>query len=135
MIAKKVLFALFILYFSASCEAPPGAEKVYRITVQNNSGEIVNVFLSKVYPDTSLPAVKPLLRGILPGSNTFLDSEEKWEKVFDELPQDTLSLFVLSSDTVVAHSWDEIRDEYKILKRYDLSYSDLSNNDWTVSYP
>ena len=43
--------------------------------------------------------------------------------------------YVFSVDTLEKYSWEEIREGYKILKRYDLSMDDLDSLDWTITYP
>ncbi|NLL27401.1 MAG: hypothetical protein GX259_01250 [Bacteroidales bacterium] len=70
-----------------------------------------------------------------PYERTPYDSKEKWEKVFKKLPKDTLSIFIFDSDTLAKYSWDRIRSDYNILKRYDLSLKDLETQNWTISYP
>jgi len=41
----------------------------------------------------------------------------------------------LYPDTLKNDSWENIRDNYKVPKRYDLSLDDLKNMDWTINYP
>ena len=48
---------------------------------------------------------------------------------------DTLSVFVFHIDTLLNHSWKEIRDGYKILVRYDLSAKDLESLRGEIYYP
>jgi hypothetical protein len=64
-----------------------------------------------------------------------IESHLSWDKYFETLPYDTLSLFIFHTDTLNMYSWDEIRDDYKILKRYVFSYDDLERMDWTITYP
>jgi hypothetical protein len=54
-----------------------------------------------------------------------LGSWLSWEQFFNNLPKDTLSLFIFHTDTLTKYSWEEIRREYKILRRYDLSIEDI----------
>jgi len=44
-------------------------------------------------------------------------------------------LIVYSIDTLNHYSFEQIREEYKILKRYELSVEELENSDWIVTYP
>ena len=48
---------------------------------------------------------------------------------------DTLSVFVFHIDTLLSHSWKEIRNGYKILVRYDLSAEDLESLKGKIYYP
>ena len=49
--------------------------------------------------------------------------------------KDSLIFFVFSVDTLNKYSWDEIREGYMVLKRYDLSITDLDSLNWTITYP
>jgi hypothetical protein len=44
-------------------------------------------------------------------------------------------LFLFSKRQIDTIPWDTIRDNYLILRRYDLSKDDLVNGGWEVSYP
>ena len=48
--------------------------------------------------------------------------------------KDSLMFFVFSVDTLDKYSWDEIREGYMVLKRYDLSITDLDSLNWTITY-
>ena len=50
-----------------------------------------------------------------------------WEQYFENLPCDTLSIFIFHTDTLNKYSWEEVRDGYKILRRYDFGKEDLEN--------
>lgn len=132
---KKILFVLmYFICTASSCKDSPFVERVYRIKVVNNSLQNIYFFDSRVYPDTSLPTTKPYFGGI--GANSFgtLDSKEDWPDIFKKLPNDTLSIFILSNDTVNSYDWNVVSSQYKILKRYDLSLGDLQGSNWTVTY-
>jgi hypothetical protein len=104
----------------------------YFIKVQNKANVTIWCYASYNYPDISLAVNKPLLQMIKPQVYTKLESKEDWKKV---LPKDTIVIFILSKDTVDKYTWDRIRDEYNILKRYDLSIEDLEEQNWVVAYP
>lgn len=46
-----------------------------------------------------------------------------------------IHLFLFSKSQIDTVPWDTIRDNYLILRRYDLSKDDLVNGRWEVSYP
>jgi hypothetical protein len=71
----------------------------------------------------------------MPGSKTPYDSDEKWEDVFKSLPSDTLSIFIFRAKTISYYDWQLIRNNYKILKRYDISLGDLKQKKWIIPYP
>ena len=75
---------------------------------------------------------KPLLQMVTPKSYTKLASKKEWK---DVLPKDTILIYILNKDTVDTYSWDVIRNNNKILKRYNLSIKDLEKQSWKVTYP
>lgn len=92
----------------------------------------------RLYPDTLLPTedLNPFCKRIDPMSlyKTQLRIETITIKtLFEE--KDSLMFFIFSADTLKKYSWDEIREDYKILKRYDLSVVDLDSLNWTITYP
>ncbi|SQA93841.1 hypothetical protein [Capnocytophaga ochracea] len=76
-----------------------------------------------------------IYRRIEPQKYFSTDSRRKWRDIFKELPKDTLSIFIFNTDTLNKYSWEEVRRDYKILKRYDLSIQDLELLDYKVYYP
>lgn len=129
------LCACFILFLS--CEKL--LERVYTIFIYNDTNHNIAIGVSDLgehlfYPDTLLPP-KPEHILIEPSYSWHYSSFNKWEDNFENSPDDTLSIFFFHSDTLEAYSWEVIREEYKILKRYDLSLEDLQRLDFKVTYP
>ena len=108
------------------------ADHVYSIKIQNNTTDTIQFYASYAYPDTTIINEKPRLKMAYPSKYSYWDSKDKWA---DVLPKDTIIVFILSKDTVDTYSWEDIRSEYNILKRYDLSISDLESQNWTITYP
>jgi len=144
-VAKKNAFTIMgILFFmtllASKCDKPPLAEVFYDITIINNSGDSVcALFFDKhsttQYPDTVLPIERPVLFLIAPSGKYYHYSRVPWSKEFEYLVADTLSIFVLNAKLYQDSSWSYIRDNYHILKRYDLSYENLESLDFNVPYP
>lgn len=133
---KKIpIVIIFLISYAGTCKKNLFVERVYSIKVINNSSERIIFFDRREYPDTLLPINKPYYFTSQPDDFAYIDSKVDWPDVFSQLPNDTLSIFILSSDTVNANSWDIIRSEYKILKRYDLSFQELENKNFTITYP
>ncbi|SFD74689.1 hypothetical protein SAMN05444380_101214 [Thermophagus xiamenensis] len=118
------------MFCSYSCEKL--ADHTYILRVQNNTKDTIQVYAGYNYPDTALNVEKPILKIGYPDYETRLESKTDWK---DKLQGDTLSIFILSKDTVDTYSWEDIRSEYNILKRYDMSISDLESQNWTITYP
>ena len=49
--------------------------------------------------------------------------------------EDTLHYFIFDADTINAYSWNEIKEGYKILRRYDLSGNDIELLKESITYP
>jgi hypothetical protein len=147
MIMKKIfritiLFFGLILVLSSKCvdSEPP----VYPLYLMNNSNYSIGYYFAiggkygTFYPD-SLPETDYIVGRELSENEKFTyygdvewDNQNSFNKYF---PHDTLSVFIFSSDTLNKYTWEEVRDGYKILKRYDLSYQDLEEMDYTITYP
>lgn len=129
----KTLTALFFLLSASSCKEPP-FDRVEGFCVENKSNKLIYFLVSYNYPDTVIPDTYNEKRRVLPNSKTSYETN-KLEDLFAALPSDTLSIFIFNADTISYNDWQEVRSGYKILKRYDISFDDLSNNKWTITYP
>ena len=121
---------------SSQCEM----DKSYIIDLINNSGHEIGYYFAMggqygvYYPDllpiTNNYIVYDMNKEIASGHESHLE----WEKVFSAFPKDTMSVFIFHTDTLNKYTWEEVRDKYMILKRYDLSLDDLTklNNKYSV---
>lgn len=126
---------IFLGCWAGTCKKNPFVEKVYSIRVVNDSTADVTSLISYEYSDTSIPNDYNRMAGIRSLDFRYFDSRKPWKDVLASLPNDTLSLFFFSVDTIKRYGWEVTRDQYKILKRYDLSLKDLKQLNWTVTYP
>jgi len=46
-----------------------------------------------------------------------------------------MSIYLFDAETVDNIPWETIREEYKVLKRYDLNLEDIQFLDYEISYP
>ncbi len=136
---NRIVFFLliFTLLCAGTCKKNPFFKSVLQLSIDNKSSKVLAAYYSLEYPDTTIVAnYEKHLFGIPPNKKVGDDySDKKWSDVFARTPKDTLSVFIFSGDTVAAYSWDEIRSGYKVLKRLDLSQSDLEAMNYTVTYP
>ena len=91
-----------------------------------------------VYPDTSLDLDTFSFKLIIePGETADIikASSVKISEIIEDLPADTLSVYLFHIDTLKNNTWSDVRDGYKLLKRYDLSLEDLEYLDYKLSYP
>jgi len=134
------LFSLLLITICSQCERT-AMDKSYEINLVNKSGHNIGYYFATggkygtYYPD-SLPEsneyiVYDISKVLRPGYESHLS----WEKFFQELPKDTLSVFIFHTDTLYKNSWEKVRDGYKILKRYNLSLEDLKQSNFTITYP
>jgi len=125
------LIILLLVFCSTGCEKL--ADHTNFIRIHNYTNDTVQAYAGYDYPDTMLCVEKPRLVMIYPNTQDGgLESKTDWK---DKLQSDTLIIFLLSKDTVDTYSWEEIKNDYKILLRYDLSINDLENQNWTIIYP
>ena len=81
---------------------------------------------STVYPDTTLPTQLPLQMIEIEPNREYVYSYTRSTlgDIYSEFNADTISYFVISTDTLEKYGWDSIRAGYRILQRYDYSIAD-----------
>jgi hypothetical protein len=91
------------------------------------------------YPDTLLPDIIPKSYKPYPfnkrWSVNFGNPGPNENQLFAKFPTDTMSIFFFDPDTLAKYDWQIIREEYKILVRYDFSQNDLKLLKWCIYYP
>lgn len=133
------LLSILLITVCSKCEK--AMDYSYEINLVNNAEHSIGYYFATggehgtFYPD-SLPETNEYI--IYDISNVLrpgYESHLEWEKFFQALPNDTLSVFIFHTDTLNKYTWGEVRDGYMILKRYDLSLEDLKQLDFTITYP
>ena len=122
-------------------------EGMSRVVLKNNSdygvvGLFADLWTGFCYPDTLLPETPVFYINV---DSVKTNPKEDQIVLYDgntiskalkaNTISDTLSVFVFHIDTLLNHSWKEIRDGYKILVRYDLSAEDLESLRGEIYYP
>ncbi len=121
-----------------------GCEKNHdnTLTIVNNSDITIWWQIGRSYPDTTLSDENEWLVGrnteqiAKPHSKISSfpsDNRETWFKA--NFPCDTMMVFVFDSYVMTNLPWEQVKNEYLVLKRYDLSLDDLNRMSWTISYP
>jgi len=136
---KQFFFMLGILLSFASCD------NFYGLWIFNNTNNAI-YFYSNAEPqntvvrDTSINFSNDntyYFALIQPKTKHYDDwgqcDPERYVRL--KIPHDTLSIFFFDKDTIERYSWEEIRSEYKILCRYDVSAQDIKRHNYTFSYP
>jgi hypothetical protein len=138
-VSSLVTIGYLTVLFFAGCATE--VNKKNEITLVNTSGNSIGYYFAlggkfgNAYPDTILPAYTDYVGKELKSNKTFhyLFGGGK-EALIKALPKDTLSVYIFSTDTLSKYTWDEVRSNYKVLKRYDLSLQDLNELNWTITY-
>jgi hypothetical protein len=147
MVMKKILLIILVVgticsLICSRCELP--MDESYGLYLQNNAPYSIRYYIAfgdkyapTVYPDTSLPDTNYFGLVIKPSEKAKIyESQGEWKDIFNTyLPKDTLSVFIFHNDTIMKYPWKIIKDQYKILVRYDLSYQDFKKNNRTIIYP
>ncbi len=128
-----LLLITFQLFFSACPSQFDDSIMVYN----NMEHEILvdyGYFNGPIYPDTTLPQYN-YMHQISEKKSHMIELYYSLEKTYQIVHRDTLSFYIFHADTVKKYKWDEVRDGYKILKRYDLSLQDIKQLNKSVYYP
>jgi hypothetical protein len=130
----KLILLFFIFPILAAC---PEKDYKHAFRFDNNSDVDVYIYMGtwgrgfSLYPDTIIGAEDKC--GV-----PFKKSESRYYNYnyeYDNGYIDVLSLFIFDTDTFDTYSWDEIKNNYKVLKRYDLSRQDLKHLNYIITYP
>jgi hypothetical protein len=91
----------------------PGDSK-YALYIKNASNHTIAFYVAAggieyKYPDTALIRNKFEMGTIQPGDSTSWDSSIPFERLFELLPTDTLSIYLFHPDTLAKYDWSVIR--------------------------
>jgi hypothetical protein len=133
---QTVFFLLLTLVFS--CNVKQDFE--YPLVVENNSGESLLFYAATegsllMYNDTLLTPSRDDIDMQIVEESVRIGNPIRWVERISYLPLDTLSIYFFHPETLAAYDWNQIRNDYKVLKRYDLSIDDLTSLNFTVPYP
>lgn len=132
----RIIAALLIAQLTMSMTQCEKVEDFADLIVTNNTNDTILYNLKGGEPDDTLL----WNQNIYP---TSADKENSWVlpkssvNLRDQyLPVDyVLHLFLFDKSQIDSLPWDSIRDNYLILRRYDLTSDDLVDGGWSVSYP
>lgn len=128
----KKFSLILILMMLLSCEDL--VEQTYKFNVKNETENELYFYIDDKYPDTTITTVN-VTNKIIPMSTFRLGLFKAQIEFFEEATNDTLSFYFISKETVSNFDWNEIRNEYLILKRYDVSFDDFQTIDFEIVYP
>ena len=127
------IISLSILLIISSCNkkyCPGGCRDP--ISLYNNSNNDVYSYLVLTNSDTILPIIKPRYLYLIKSNEKHTDYlPGRYEDRIDN----KFLLFVLSKDSVDNLSWEYISTNNVILKRYEMSASEIEQLNGHIDYP
>ena len=130
-IKMKILCFLVVLMLKA-CEAP---DVHHYFKINNDANHMISYYVGESYPDTLIVQTKPVLKTVQSNSSFKESDWGTWDERYSKIEGGKISVFIFHTDTLNKYIWKEARDDYMILKRYDLSLEDLEQLDFTITYP
>lgn len=130
----KSYFVVMLWFFAFDCYRDTHFDQY--LNIQNNSNQAISFLVPDVnaghkYPDVALEDSKGIMITIPAGKSGTWWVDEKIASYYKDLPTDTLSYFIFSTDTLAKYDWETIRRNYKVLRRYDLTH----NTAYSITYP
>ncbi|THU34989.1 hypothetical protein FAM09_23675 [Niastella caeni] len=135
-----VLLLLSNIFLSAGCRRDT-KNCHHNIAVYNTSNKPIYASISATYPDTSItvpnPVLSPETHKVAIQEKTLVFSIRDCVEVYYKylLHSDTLVLFVFDASVLESNSWETVKQNDWVLKRYLFSLSDLKNKNFTIDYP
>ena len=142
---NKILLPLILLTFSflllvGACEKDRKGDPI-ELFVKNNSNDTIIACLQFNYPDTILLDFKKERSmtdayGVNPYSKVGFLEFTGWERTLrKEKKTEGVVCIVYSVDTFRNYPFEQIQNDYNILKRYIVSIDQLKAMKWTITYP
>ena len=134
---KKIIHVLLSILLLSLLTACPFIERFGdATTIYNHSDCDITcdfVFFDEVFPDTTIPLYNKYLIKVNKGR--YITDYVFMEEMYQKTHADTLCFFIFDTDTLAAYDRDIIRNDYKILQRYDLSLGDWKYLGNKIHYP
>lgn len=139
---KKIILCLIsiVLLQSNSCEDTVFDNSDDRLKLNNQSNKDVYFYSQTNYPDTLIidenPSSSPeFYKAIKQTTEPVRLLRRTWEQEFESsIPSDTLQIFIYDAEVLENTPWEEVRENYLILKRYELSYQDILDRNWVIEF-
>ena len=130
-----------ICFFFTSCEKKDTENAHYRIRFNNNSDYCIGVLYDPYYPDTTMgypwfPTDSTKCK--IQPKEVMIITNGHFKSTFESFfssTNDTIMFYVFDYKAMTTNEWAEVRDNYMVTQRYDLSLDDLRRLDWKLSFP
>jgi hypothetical protein len=136
---QLLLVMLSTMFFSMKC-IKETADCHYTIYLNNQTDKQLYAVCSYDYPDTSINFQNPMLWGnALVGANArnliYSTGDRCLEPQIENYTKTgIISIFLFDAAEVQA-DWAQVRQQYKVLKRFDYSVDELRNTNFSIDYP
>jgi hypothetical protein len=137
-VSNPLIILVVIISISSCGDKEPNLHST--VWIINNSSKImiaIGTFTNST--DTLIPEYNPYLVDdyykIHSNTKYSLDLRDTYEGRFKDPNVKFLRIFLFEEPIFKTNSWDSIRINYLIAKRYDLTLVDLNNKNWTIEYP
>lgn len=146
-IVIKIFFIVALANLFFGCCKLKNSDCIYQLTVTNNTSKNLRILRSHYFPDTlqifSGTGVSYFLE---PNSSMIINAGavrckelDCWEPLFGSnsyggIASGVLMIGVVDEDTINTIGWETVKENYQILKRYDLTLQDLKDLNWEIIY-
>lgn len=131
----NIVVLVLMLFFSGCIEK--FATHYYGFRLKNNSNGRIEAYANFIYPDTIIREVEPERYIMDTGKNSIIFDNDKSEESLNRFYEngERITVFIFSTDTLNKYSWDQIREDYNILKRYEITKLELDDMGGELVYP
>jgi len=132
----KTWIYLFILVIVCVLLTGCPVDQGYSIRIINNSSRTIYACAEYILPDTLLPVNKPYLAEIKPNKEGELHGFHFNDNAFKRLQKERLTIFILDKEQVNTYSWEYLRENNIVLKRYEGNAKEFPHdNGLSIHYP
>lgn len=137
----RLLPLILLSLFLFGCPDKDDDEMDSEFSIVNNSDKyLFFINSSLIYPDTMLGYVNnPFLQErdkftIKP--NSIYKQKDRWRAALaHEKSTGIMTIFLFDKAVIDSVSWDKIREDYLVAKRYEYTLKQLDSLNWTITYP
>lgn len=73
---------------------------------------------------------------VFPGdSNSYMITNTTYEQIIRSEPKKVFRVYIFNSDTIEKYTWERVKKENMVLKRYDLTLEELKKKKYRIVYP
>lgn len=139
---RTILLLLIPCFFLAmTCIKKDTEHCHHKVYMNNHTDKPVYAMYSFNYPDTSITFQNPALF-----PNNYKIDEYGRKAIYSERtcieymiqhdnPAEVFTVFVFDAEVLETTPWEQVKQNYMVLKRYDYSLDELRNTDFSIDFP